>query len=210
MKTEMKRIINFIGMFAVAALLVQGCSDITDTNFQDDAIESSTISAANVDVSSGNAGIYWGKNRVEVGSVDYTLNGDFIDFDISTDVGIEDIHIWVGNNLDYPQNKKGTPIPGRFPYNSDKDGDFSKGVTNYTVNYSTDGINTEAPIYMIVHFALENGETAFSGCFENEGKGRWWNWIQWGSIDENDVFDPAPLCGETGGGGIGGDGDSKR
>lgn len=81
---------------------------------------------------------------IEAGTVCATVNVDDLDITYTTTNGwtLSETHLWVGSSIaDMPQTRKGSPIPGQFPYVS---GDIS-GTTTYTSSVALDSIGFSCP-----------------------------------------------------------------
>lgn len=71
---------------------------------------------------------------IDSGTVSAEVVGSNLEVLYTTTNGWEltEAHLWVGSTkADMPQTRKGSPIPGRFPYNS---GDIT-GVTSHTLAF---------------------------------------------------------------------------
>ena len=120
-----------------------------------------------------------------VGTVTIWQDIDQIHVKVESDVAIKELHVWVGTDLDnMPSSGGGAPIPGQFPYKISFPSD--PGTHTYTFNIDWEGagiVDVEtlcgAQIFVVVHAALYDGETAFAGNVSvNVGKpGRWWYYI---------------------------------
>lgn len=206
MKTGFKNITRLVGVLLLTAVIVQGCSDVADSNKENSSVLSEEIEIdANVQFyMDGVSSIYYGRDRTKLGRVSYERVGDNIEFTFETEEAwpFSEIHIWVGNNkMEYPQNKKGIPQIGHFPYNSDKDNNFNPqqnadGMWEYTVYYPVNGsggfqaLNTGTATYMIIH-VVSKDETAFAGCWSSDNdpeikSPRWFNWVLWYDTPDGD------------------------
>lgn len=122
--------------------------------------------------------------HTDVGTVCVTAVGDDLEITYSTDNGwkLSETHLWVGTDIaGMPQTRKGSPIPGQFPYPS---GDIS-GSTSYTSLVSLDSIGFSCPsddqaVLVAAHAVVKRGngnggrsETAWSDGARITEKGQW-------------------------------------
>lgn len=102
-----------------------------------------------------------------VGKVSVSLAGDnvFISCRMNTGLSMAETQVAVGTDLaDIPQTKKGNPVPGHFAFKSG----HGPGVSEfaYDLGHFADG----KPLFMAVHVELSDGESAWAGDLEFQGK----------------------------------------
>jgi hypothetical protein len=118
---------------------------------------------------------------------------------------LTEAHLWVGANIgDYPQNKKGNPVPGQFPNNS---GDIT-GATEYSfaipladLGIACDemGDPTQAQYYVAAHAAVRCDEDG-DGTYQTEtgwsDGSRFVSRGNWGTYDTVTFTCECPPCDE--------------
>lgn len=77
--------------------------------------------------------------------------------------GLEETHVAVAKEFDdIPQTKKGNPKVGHFPFKHENLNGISSKV--YTIPLEDLDLNVDDLVYIAVHAALSNGETAWANC----------------------------------------------
>jgi hypothetical protein len=140
---------------------------------------------------------------IDAGTVCTEVVGDDLVVTYTTTGGWEltEAHLWVGaNSGDYPQNKKGNPIPGQFPNNS---GDIT-GATEYSFSIPLADLGIACPTllddqyFVAAHAAVrrDNGD----GTYQTEtgwGDGdRFVSRGNWGTYDDVTFTCECPPCDE--------------
>jgi hypothetical protein len=115
---------------------------------------------------------------------------------------LTEAHLWVGGNSgDYPQSKKGNPIPGQFPNNS---GDIT-GATEYSFTIPLADLGIECPTlpddqyYVAAHAAMRCDEDG-DGTYQTEtgwsDGDRFVSRGNWGTYDTVTFTCECPPCDE--------------
>lgn len=81
---------------------------------------------------------------INTGQVTAQVNGNNLEVTYTTTDGwsLNEVHLWVGENIaDMPQTRKGSPIPGKFPYVS---GDITS-ATSYQIDIPLDSLGFACP-----------------------------------------------------------------
>ncbi len=150
---------------------------------------------------------FWAGQHIDVGSLVVSNDEDniYVTFNTSGNWWLQVTHLHISTTLQgIPSNKKGTPVPGQFEYQTI----HNPRVQTYTYsvpNTWAEGEDLVIAAHAEVVLLDENGnviqeETGFGG--DNAGTGpRWWFWAGYSVANDN--------TGNTGGdtGEIGGDGD---
>ncbi|MCO4763490.1 MAG: hypothetical protein KC502_18380 [Myxococcales bacterium] len=160
---------KMMGALAALALIVSGCAA---EGGQTGDGELATSNMHLVEISGDSCVTLLAGQTIDVGTVCTAINGDNVDVTYSTTGGwgIYEAHLWAGTSLaDMPQNKKGNPKIGNFPYN---DSDLG-GVTSHTISVplSTFGLDATMtscdPVtaFIASHAVVkkDNGDGTFQG-----------------------------------------------
>ncbi|ANQ51119.2 hypothetical protein MY04_3775 [Flammeovirga sp. MY04] len=91
----------------------------------------------------------------------------YVTYSSTSDDMFAETHLYVGALEDLPTNRKGTPVPGKFPYKTNHD----PAVTSFT--YTIPLADLPDCYIIAAHAAMTSDETAWSFGDEFEGTTRW-------------------------------------
>ncbi|MDP8239454.1 MAG: T9SS type A sorting domain-containing protein [Candidatus Hatepunaea meridiana] len=119
--------------------------------------------------------------HIDVGDIRvYQVEGNndvYIEINMDDEFLMEESHVDWGYTTDDIPHNNGGPIPGRFAYKTEHEGD---GVSTYT--YRLDIGDSDFTGVFVVHGAIDNGETAWGGDQEFPGN----NWALYFEYDVGD------------------------
>jgi len=152
----------------------------------------------------------WAGQHMDAGTVTIGNDEEYLYVSIQSTAGFQDVEdnvkMWLGTDIsELPTNKKGTPIPGKFPYKytvSSGDTSLTFKILLTDINYwsTTEGACSQE-LSIVVHGDVlttagdaTSGETAFAGNTPGDGP-RWWYLMDYTTVCCEDIpEEPTTRC----------------
>jgi hypothetical protein len=125
----------------------------------------------------------WAGQHIDAGTVSVDVAGSdlVVTYDTANGWSLDEVHLWVGDDrADMPQNRRGSPKIGRFPYADENLG----GLTSYSFSVPLGSLGISCPadlsdreIYIAAHAVVSNAsggsETAWGDGTRFAPRGMW-------------------------------------